>query len=53
VRDQTGAVRAAVNLAAPSSAVPLAELVDALGPQLVATADRISAQLGYSRDDDS
>jgi IclR family pca regulon transcriptional regulator len=53
VRDRTGAVRAAVNLAAPSSAVPLAELVEELGPQLVATADRISAQLGYSRDDDS
>ena len=53
VRDRTGAVRAAVNLAAPSSAVALAELVDALGPQLVATADNISAQLGYSRDDDS
>ena len=30
----------------------LAELVDSLGPQLVATADRISASLGYRGDDD-
>ncbi|MGH2904851.1 MAG: IclR family transcriptional regulator [Solirubrobacteraceae bacterium] len=54
VRDQTGAVRAAVNLSVPSTTAPLAELVDSLGPPLVATAERISASLGYrgSGDDD-
>ena len=52
VRDQSGAVRAAVNLSAPSASVPLAELVDSLGPQLVAAAERISANLGYRGDDE-
>ena len=28
------------------------ELVEALGPHLVATADNISARLGYRRDDE-
>ncbi len=51
VRDQMGTVRAAVNLSAPGASTPLAELVGSLGPQLVATAERISASLGY-RDDD-
>jgi len=31
---------------------PLSELVDALSPHLVSTADRISARLGYRRDDE-
>jgi IclR family transcriptional regulator, pca regulon regulatory protein len=52
VRDQTGTVLAAVNLSVPSATAPLAELVDALGPQLVSTADRISASLGYRGDDE-
>jgi len=52
VRDQTGAVLAAVNLSIPGASAPVAELVSSLGPQLVATADRISASLGYRRDDD-
>jgi IclR family pca regulon transcriptional regulator len=52
VRDQTGAVRAAVNLSVPSASTPLAELVDSLGPQLVSTAERISASLGYRGGDD-
>jgi IclR family pca regulon transcriptional regulator len=51
VRDQTGAVLAAVNLSIPGASAPVAELVSSLGPQLVATAERISASLGY-RDDD-
>jgi IclR family pca regulon transcriptional regulator len=51
VRDQTGAVLAAVNLSIPGTAVSVAELVSSLGPQLVATAEHISASLGY-RDDD-
>jgi hypothetical protein len=32
--------------------ITLEELVDALGPHLVSTADRISARLGYRRDDE-
>jgi IclR family transcriptional regulator, pca regulon regulatory protein len=53
VRDETGAVRAAVNLSVPGTSIPLAQLVDSLGPQLIATADRISASLGYRGDDDA
>jgi DNA-binding IclR family transcriptional regulator len=41
-----------VNIAAHSSMISLEELVDALGPHLVATADNISARLGYRRDDE-
>jgi hypothetical protein len=39
-------------LPADASMILLEELVDALGPHLVSTADRISARLGYRRDDD-
>ena len=53
VRDEAREVVAAVNLAAHSSMISLEELVDALGPHLVSTADRISARLGYRRDDES
>ena len=52
VRNEARDVVAAVNLAAPSSMISLEELVDALGPHLVSTADRISARLGYRRDDE-
>jgi IclR family pca regulon transcriptional regulator len=52
VRDQDRAVRAAVSLGAPVSAISAAELAVALGPHLIATADRISARLGYRRDDE-
>ena len=52
VRDQTGAVLAAVNLSVPGASAPIAELVDSLGPQLVSTAERISASLGYRGDDE-
>jgi len=52
VRNEARDVVAAVNLAAPSSMIALEELVDALGPHLVSTADRISARLGYRRDDE-
>jgi IclR family transcriptional regulator, pca regulon regulatory protein len=52
VRNEAREVVAAVNLAAPSSVISLEELVDALGPHLVSTADRISARLGYRRDDE-
>jgi IclR family transcriptional regulator, pca regulon regulatory protein len=52
VRDQTREVVAAINLAAHDSMISLEELVDALRPHLVATADQISARLGYRRDDE-
>jgi IclR family pca regulon transcriptional regulator len=52
VRNESREVVAAVNLAAHSSMISLEELVDALGPHLISTADRISARLGYRRDDE-
>jgi IclR family pca regulon transcriptional regulator len=52
VRNEARDVVAAVNLAAHSGVISLEELVDALGPHLVSTADRISARLGYRRDDE-
>src|ERR1700691_1897923 len=53
VRNEAREVVAAVNMAAHSSMISLEELVDALGPHLVSTAARISARLGYRRDDES
>ncbi len=52
VRNEAREVVAAVDIAAPSSMISLNELVDALGPHLISTADRISARLGYRRDDE-
>jgi IclR family pca regulon transcriptional regulator len=52
VRNERREVVAAVDIAAPSSMISLDELVDALGPHLISTADRISARLGYRRDDE-
>ncbi len=52
VRNEAREVVAAVNLVAHSSMISLEELVDALGPHLISTADRISARLGYRRDDE-
>ena len=52
VRNQDRHVVAAINLAAHSSMISLEEMVDALGPHLVSTADRISARLGFRRDDE-
>jgi len=52
VRNESRQVVAAVDIAVPSSLITLGELVDALGPHLVSTADRISARLGYRRDDE-
>jgi IclR family pca regulon transcriptional regulator len=52
VRNEAREVTAAVNLAAHTSMISLAELVDALSPHLISTADRISARLGYRRDDE-
>ncbi len=53
LRDHTGEVRAALDITADAAAVALAELADALGPHLLATADDISARLGYRRHDGS
>ncbi len=53
VRNEAREVVAAVNMAAHSSMISLEELVDPLGPHLVSTADRISARLGYRRNDES
>jgi IclR family pca regulon transcriptional regulator len=52
VRNEAREVVAAVNLVAHSSMISLEDLVDALSPHLIATADRISARLGYRRDDE-
>jgi IclR family pca regulon transcriptional regulator len=53
VRDEANEVVAAVNMAAHASMISLEGLVDALGPHLVSTADRISARLGYRREDET
>jgi IclR family pca regulon transcriptional regulator len=52
VRSENNEVVAAVNMAAHSSMISLEEMVDHLGPHLVSTADRISARLGYRREDE-
>jgi IclR family pca regulon transcriptional regulator len=52
VRDAGREVVAAVGLSAPSAMISLEEMVDALNPHLVSTADRISARLGYRRADE-
>jgi hypothetical protein len=39
-------------MAAHNSMISLEEMVDHLGPHLVSMADRISARLGYRRDDE-
>jgi IclR family pca regulon transcriptional regulator len=52
VRNEARQVVAAVDISVPSSIISLGELVDALGPHVVSTADRISARLGFRRDDE-
>jgi IclR family pca regulon transcriptional regulator len=52
VRTESHEVVAALNMAAYRSMIPLAELVDEFGPHLVATANTISARLGYRRCDE-
>ena len=52
VRNEGRQVVAAVEIAVPSSMITIGELVDALGPHLVSSADRISARLGFRRDDE-
>ena len=52
VRNEAREVVAAVNLAAHTSMISLSELVGSLSPHLFSTADRVSARLGYRRDDE-
>jgi IclR family pca regulon transcriptional regulator len=51
VRDDSRQIAAAIDLAAHTDMIGLEELVNALGPHLIATADQISARLGYRRED--
>ncbi|MGH2852808.1 MAG: IclR family transcriptional regulator [Solirubrobacteraceae bacterium] len=52
IRSSAGETIAAASMTAHSSMISMEELVDALGPHLISTADRISARLGYRRDDE-
>jgi IclR family pca regulon transcriptional regulator len=52
VRNEEREVVAAICLVADSELISLEEMVDALSPHLVSTADRISARLGYRRNDE-
>jgi IclR family pca regulon transcriptional regulator len=52
VRNDAREVLAAVNIAAHSSRISLEELVDGLGPQLLGTAERISARLAQGLDEE-
>lgn len=49
VRDESGQVIAAINLAVQTHRLRMRQLVSRLLPQLLATADEISRSLGYSR----
>ena len=52
LRTESREVVAAINLAAHTSMISLEEMVDQLSPHLLATADNISARLGFRRDDE-
>ncbi len=52
IRNERREVVAAVNLAAHISMISLEEMANQLLPHLLATADNISARLGYRRDDE-
>jgi len=52
VRSVDGEIAAAMDMTAHSTMISLEELVDHLSPHLIASADRLSAQLGYRRDDE-
>lgn len=53
VRDEAREVVAAIDMVAPTSAISIDQLVGELGPQLIATADRVSARLGFRCNDQS
>lgn len=52
VRDASRRVVAAVEVTTPVALIGLGVLADSIGPHLVSTADRLSARLGYRRDDE-
>jgi IclR family pca regulon transcriptional regulator len=52
VRTETRETIAAVGMQGHSSMISLKQLVEGLGPHLISTADRISARVGYRRDDE-
>ncbi len=52
LRNESREVVAAINLAAHTLMISLEEMVDQLSPHLLATADNISARLGFRRDDE-
>jgi IclR family transcriptional regulator, pca regulon regulatory protein len=52
VRDASCEVVAAAGMAAHNSMISPGGLLDQLGPHLISTADRISARLGYRREDE-
>jgi IclR family pca regulon transcriptional regulator len=52
VRTETREVIASVSMQGHSSMISLEQLVEHLGPHLISTADRISARVGYRRDDE-
>ncbi len=53
VRCESREVVSAINLAANKATIDIEQLVAALAPHLISTADRISARLGYRREDES
>ena len=53
IRNDTHDTVAAINLTAHTNTITLEELVDALNPHLLSTADRISARLGHRRNDET
>ncbi|HEX5224542.1 MAG TPA: IclR family transcriptional regulator [Solirubrobacteraceae bacterium] len=50
VRDGGHEVVAAVSVAAHAGMISVEEMMDALGPHVIAAADRVSARLGYRRE---
>jgi IclR family transcriptional regulator, pca regulon regulatory protein len=53
ILDEAGEIAAAVEISATTPGITVEELANALGPHLIATADHISARLGYRRESES
>lgn len=52
IRSESREVVAAVGMDAHASMIATTDFIEALGPHLISTADRISARLGYRRNDE-
>jgi IclR family pca regulon transcriptional regulator len=52
IRSESRGIVAAVGMDAHASMIALVDFIGALGPHLVPTADRVSARLGYRREDE-